>query len=90
MTVDAGELAADRVRLTALRRSLGEHLATYRRAAGVTHPELARAMCKTRTTVSKVKHGTRGMPETSWRIADDVCGADGALIAEYTALAQAE
>jgi hypothetical protein len=29
MTVDAGELAADRVRLRTLRRSLGAHLATY-------------------------------------------------------------
>jgi transcriptional regulator with XRE-family HTH domain len=90
MTVDVGELAADRIRLGILRRNLGEHLATYRRAAGVSQPELSRAMGRTRTTVSKVEHGTRGMPEASWRIADEVCGADGALIAEYQALAEAE
>jgi transcriptional regulator with XRE-family HTH domain len=86
MTVDAGELAAERVRLKALRRGLGEHLATYRAAAGVSQPELGR----TRTTVSKVEHGTRGMPEAQWKLTDEVCGADGALIAEHSALAQAE
>ncbi|MBV9142932.1 MAG: helix-turn-helix domain-containing protein, partial [Pseudonocardiales bacterium] len=90
MTVDVGELAADRIRLGILRRTLGEHLATYRRAAGVSQPELSRAMDRTRTTVSKVEHGTRGMPEASWRIADEVCGAEGALLTEYQALAQAE
>jgi transcriptional regulator with XRE-family HTH domain len=90
MTVTEGELAAERIRLGILRRNLGEHLATYRRAAGVSQPELSRAMDRTRTTVSKVEHGTRGMPEASWRIADQVCGADGALLAEYQALAQAE
>jgi hypothetical protein len=47
-------------------------------------------MGRTRTTVSTVEHGTRGMPEASWRIADEVCGADGALITEYQALAEAE
>ena len=90
MTVTEGELAAERVRLGLLRRNLGEHLATYRRAAGISQPELSRAMDRTRTTVSKVEHGTRGMPEASWRIADEVCGAEGALIAEYQALAEAE
>jgi transcriptional regulator with XRE-family HTH domain len=90
VTVDVGELAADRIRLGILRRNLGEHLTTYRRAAGVSQPELSRAMGRTRTTVSTVEHGTRGMPEASWRIADEVCGADGALITEYQALAEAE
>jgi DNA-binding XRE family transcriptional regulator len=80
VTVDVGELAADRIRLGILRRNLGEHLTTYRRAAGVSQPELSRATGRTRTTVSTVEHGTRGMPEASWRIADEVCGADGALI----------
>ncbi|MGH3866013.1 MAG: helix-turn-helix domain-containing protein [Pseudonocardiaceae bacterium] len=90
MTVDAGELAAERVRLKALRRGLGEHLAAYRAAAGVSQPELARALGRTRTTVSKVEHGTRGMPEAQWKLTDEVCRADGALIAEHNALAQAE
>ena len=90
MTVDTGELAAERVRLKSLRRSLGLHLAAYRNAAGVSQPELARALGRTRTTISKVEHGTRGMPEKQWKITDDVCRADGTLIAEYTTLAQTE
>ncbi|MGH3866004.1 MAG: helix-turn-helix domain-containing protein [Pseudonocardiaceae bacterium] len=90
MTVDTGELAADRVRVTTLRRSLGEHLATYRNAAGISQPELAQALGRTRTTISKVEHGTRGMPGKQWKITDDVCRAEGALVTEHTTLAQAE
>jgi len=76
--------------LGALRRSLGAHLATYRTAAGVSQPELGRAIDRTRSTVSKIEHGTRGMPEKQWKITDDVCRAEGALIAEHSVLAQAE
>ncbi|MGH3865604.1 MAG: helix-turn-helix domain-containing protein [Pseudonocardiaceae bacterium] len=90
MTVDTGELTADRARLAILRRSLGLHLATYRHAAGVSQPELAQALGRTRTTISKVEHGTRGMPGKQWKITDDVCRADGALVTEHTTLAQAE
>jgi transcriptional regulator with XRE-family HTH domain len=90
MMVDAGGLAADRVRLETLRRGLGAHLATYRRAAGVSQPELGQAISRTRSTVSKIEHGTRGMPAVLWRITDDVCCAGGALVAEHSTLAQAE
>ncbi|MGH3772701.1 MAG: helix-turn-helix domain-containing protein [Pseudonocardiaceae bacterium] len=90
MTVDTGELAADRVRLRTLRRSLGLRLVTYRNAAGVSQPELAQALGRTRTTISKVEHGTRGMPEEQWKITDEVCRAEGALVSEHATLAQAE
>ncbi|MGH3805794.1 MAG: helix-turn-helix domain-containing protein, partial [Pseudonocardiaceae bacterium] len=90
MTVDAGELAADRVWLRTVRRSLGLRLATYRTAAGVSQPELAQALGRTRSTISKVEHGTRGMPGEQWEITDGVCRAEGALIAEHSVLAQAE
>ncbi|MGH3807303.1 MAG: helix-turn-helix domain-containing protein, partial [Pseudonocardiaceae bacterium] len=66
MTVDAGELAADRVWLRTVRRSLGLRLATYRTAAGISQPELAQALGRTRSTISKVEHGTRGMPTEQW------------------------
>jgi transcriptional regulator with XRE-family HTH domain len=89
VVVDAGELAAERVRVRALRRGLGEHLATYRTAAGVSQPELARALGRTRSTVSKVEHGTRGMPARLWEITDEVCRAEGALVSEHTALVRA-
>ncbi|MBV8539956.1 MAG: helix-turn-helix domain-containing protein [Pseudonocardiales bacterium] len=90
MTVDTGEPAADRVQLKIMRHSLGAHLATYRTAAGITQPELAQALSRTRSTISKVEHGTRGMPERLWKITDDLCSADGALVSEHTTLAQAE
>lgn len=77
-------------RLEVLRRRLGAHLATYRTVAGVSQPELGQVLGRTRSTVSKIEHGTRGMPAQLWTIADDVCGADGALIAEHDVLAQAE
>ncbi|MGH3755964.1 MAG: helix-turn-helix domain-containing protein, partial [Pseudonocardiaceae bacterium] len=90
MTVDTGELAADRVWLRTVRRSLGARLATYRTAAGISQPELAQALGRTRSTISKVEHGTRGMPTEQWTITDEVCRAEGALIAEHSVLAQAE
>ncbi|MGH3868290.1 MAG: helix-turn-helix domain-containing protein [Pseudonocardiaceae bacterium] len=83
-------MTVDRAHLKIARRRLGAHLATYRTAAGVSQPELGQALGRTRTTVSKTEHGTRGMPAAQWAIADDTCGAGGALIAEHEALAQAE
>jgi DNA-binding XRE family transcriptional regulator len=57
-----GGLVDGQVRLETLRRGLlGAHLATYRRAAGVSQPELGQAVGRTRSTVSKIEYGTRGM-----------------------------
>ena len=90
MTVNAGGIAADRATVETMRRSLGAHLALYRMAAGVSQPQLGQVIDRTRSMVSKIEHGRRGMPEELWKITDDVCGAQGALIAEYSTLAQAE
>jgi transcriptional regulator with XRE-family HTH domain len=90
MTVTTGGLAIDHAKVQVLRRSLGAHLAMYRRAAGVAQPELGRALGRTRSTVSKIEHGTRTMPEALWKTADELCHAEGALVAEYQALAQVE
>jgi transcriptional regulator with XRE-family HTH domain len=65
-------------------------LAAHRRAAGISQPELAQALGRVRTQISKVEHGVRGMPAALWEIADDLCRADGALVAEYGALAEVE
>jgi transcriptional regulator with XRE-family HTH domain len=73
-----------------MRGRLGVHLATYRQAVGVSQPVLAGKLGRTRSAVSKVENGQRGMPEALWIIADQVCCAEGALIAEYTTLVQAE
>jgi transcriptional regulator with XRE-family HTH domain len=90
VTAGVEDLTADRARLQSLRRSLGAHLATYRMAAGVSQPELGQAVGRTRSTISKIEHGTQGMPAKLWKITDDVCRADGALVAEHSTLADAE
>ena len=70
--------------LEALRSALGAQLCTYRTAAGISQPQLGHALGRTRSLISKVEHGVRGMPEELWTIADELCGAQGALIAAYT------
>ena len=90
VTAETGDLAADRARVASLRRDLGAHLVTYRMAARVTQPELGQAVGRTRSTVSKIEHGTRGMPASLWQITDEICHADGALVAEHSTLADAE
>ena len=85
-----GDLSADLAGLEVLRRGLGARLATCRVAAGLSQPELGRAIGRTRTTISKVEHGIRTLPAALWKIADDLCGAGGVLVAEHEGLAQAE
>jgi transcriptional regulator with XRE-family HTH domain len=83
-------LIVERARLVRLRQCLGVHLAACRYAAGMSQEELATALGRTRSLVSKVEHGSRGMPEPLWQLADEVCRAKGALISEHRALVQAE
>jgi DNA-binding XRE family transcriptional regulator len=90
MTVSEGDVAAARARVQALRRSLGAQLAMYRTGAGVIQPHLGRIIGKSRSMVSRIEHGTRTMPEALWTIADEVCAAQGALIAQYHRLAEAQ
>ncbi len=40
--------------------------------------------------ISRIEHGTRALPQELWKITDEVCHAQGALIAEHHTLAQAE
>lgn len=90
MATGEGQLAAQQAKISAWRHTLGEYLATYRRVAGLSQPDLAQALGKTRSMVSKVEHGTRSMTADLWATADQVCGADGALISEHARLVQAE
>jgi transcriptional regulator with XRE-family HTH domain len=87
---EAPDVTADRARLDTLRCHLGATLAAYRRAAGISQPELGQALGRARSLLSKVENGTRGMPAALWEIADDLCRADGALVAEHGALTEAE
>jgi transcriptional regulator with XRE-family HTH domain len=73
-----------------LRWRMGARLASCRREAGLSQRQLGQALGRTRSFISKVEHGTRAMPADLWRLADQVCGAQGALVAEHTALAAAE
>lgn len=78
------------VDLQVARCRAGERLASCRREAGLSQPELGHALGRTRSLVSKVEHGTRAMPAALWELADQVCHAAGVLLAEYTILAQVE
>jgi hypothetical protein len=40
--------------------------------------------------ISRIEHGTRALPQELWKTTDEVCHAQGALIAEHHMLAQAE
>lgn len=88
--IDTGDLAADHARLHSVRCHLGAQLARYRTAAGISQPELGQALGRTRSAISKVENGRRGMPGKLWTIADEVCGAGGALVAGHNELAAAE
>lgn len=69
-------------------RGLSAQLVTYRAAAGISQPQLGQAVGRTRTTISKVEHGTRTLPAALWKVADDLRGAEGVLVAEHEALAR--
>jgi transcriptional regulator with XRE-family HTH domain len=74
----------DRATLDMLWRGLGTRLATYRQAAGLSQPQLARAIGRTRSMLSKIEHGIRSMPADLWQVADDLCSAQGALVRKYS------
>lgn len=90
MTGDVGDVAALQTQVEVLRSGLGTQLASLRTAAGISQPQLGQALGRTRSMVSKVEHGVRRMPQHLWEIADDLCQAQGALLAAYTELVQAE
>jgi len=83
-------MVAEEAGLDALRRDLGHRLVTYRNAAGVTQRALASAIGRTRTMMSRVEHGKRGLTAQQWTIIDDVCHAEGNLVAAHGVLATAE
>lgn len=84
------DLITDRARLAQMRRSLGAHLADSRQAAEVSQTELATALGRSPSMVSKVENGEKCLSAPLWEIADQVCAAHGALLAEYHTYAQAE
>lgn len=65
------------------RRVLGERLATFRQAADLTQGQLAQAVICDRTTVAHVEKGRSRADERFWRVADETCHADGALLTAF-------
>jgi transcriptional regulator with XRE-family HTH domain len=79
-------VARDSEEIIARRRALGERLADFRRAAGLTQGQLAKSAFCDRTTVAHIEKGRRPADERFWRIVDDVCDTGGALLAEFMEL----
>jgi len=90
VTDDVGDLVAQRTNLEVLRSRLGAQLASARAVAGISQPQLGQVLRRTRSFISKVEHGVRRMPAELWKIADELCDADGELITAHTELVQAE
>jgi hypothetical protein len=90
VTADVVEPVTDLAIVQALQCRLGEYLAVYRRAAGLSQPALAGQLGRTRSMLSKVKHGHRTMPTHLWSLADQVCGTHGVLVTEHTRLVAAQ
>ncbi|MGH3770437.1 MAG: helix-turn-helix domain-containing protein [Pseudonocardiaceae bacterium] len=76
--------------LAELRRELGAQLAVYRTAAKLTQGQLAKAAFRDRTTVAHIEKGRARGDERFWTIADELCGADGALLTTFHAMAAAQ
>jgi transcriptional regulator with XRE-family HTH domain len=69
--------------IAALRRTLGERLATFRKAAGVTQGQLAATAYLDRTTVSHIERGRTRADEMFWQTADRETAAGGQLLAAF-------
>jgi transcriptional regulator with XRE-family HTH domain len=67
----------------ALRAALSRSLAARRKAAGLTQPELAEKTGMSVTTVGHAETGRTWQSREFWRLAGQVLGDDGALLALY-------
>ncbi|MGH3823682.1 MAG: helix-turn-helix domain-containing protein [Pseudonocardiaceae bacterium] len=76
--------------LAEMRRALGSQLAVFRAAAELTQDQIARAAFRDRTTVAHIEKGRDRGDERFWTIADELCGADGALLTAFRAVAAAK
>ncbi|MGH3754344.1 MAG: helix-turn-helix domain-containing protein [Pseudonocardiaceae bacterium] len=69
---------------------LGQRLAASRRAARLSQTALGGLIGCVRSTVSHIERARRRSDRTFWRLADQHCRADGALLATFDALEAAE
>jgi hypothetical protein len=76
--------------LAEMRRGLGAQLTVFRMAAELTQGQLGRAACCDRTNVAHIEKGRSRGDERFWTIADELCGAEGALLAAFHAVSAAK
>lgn len=76
--------------LAEMRRELGAQLTVFRVAAELTQGQLGQAACCDRTNVAHIEKGRSRGDERFWTIADELCGAEGALLAAFHAVSAAK
>lgn len=69
-----------------MRRALGAQLAAFRQGADLTQRQVARTVFVDRTTVVHIEKGRAGGMEQFWKLVDQRCHAQGALLAGFRAL----
>ena len=77
---------ADSEEVSLARRALGRQLAGYRSAAGLSQHQLAPRTHYSRSTIANAEVGRQNAPRAFWQRADEVLGADGALLRAYDRL----
>jgi transcriptional regulator with XRE-family HTH domain len=70
--------------ITELRRVLGERLATFRQAAGLTQGQMAARLYCDRSTLAHIERERNLGTAEFWQAADDTVRADGALTRGYS------
>jgi transcriptional regulator with XRE-family HTH domain len=83
-------MAREPENLAEMRRELGAQLTVFRVAAELSQSQLARAVCCDRTNVTHIEKGRSRGDERFWTIADELCGAEGALLAAFRVVAAAK
>ncbi len=75
-----GDMTREATVITELRGELGDRLATFRKAAGMTQAQLATAAYCDRTRIAHLEKGRGAADERFWRTLDDLLSADGLLV----------
>jgi transcriptional regulator with XRE-family HTH domain len=77
------QMAREPDTIAAQRRVLGERLAVFRKAAGLTQAQLARLTVCDRTAVAHAERGHNRPDEKFWLAADEACQAGGSLLSAF-------
>jgi transcriptional regulator with XRE-family HTH domain len=83
-------MAREPEKLVEMRRGLGVQLTIFRVAAELSQRQLAHATSCDRTNVTHIEKGRSRGDERFWTIADELCGAEGALLAAFRVVSAAK